>query len=212
MGKEDKARVRIFFSEIEGGNETIQDGLRSFAAALQKTFQPVIVRVIAGRLKDGDLPALENLQERVAEVISSDAVPSEIETAKAKSERSGTRSTKKQPRYTSVDIDFRPAGKESLKDFFTEKDPTKQQEKLIVVLYYLEKILKIERVSVSHVYAALKAIEERAPTDLAQTFRTISARKRWVNASDSSALTLTISGEQFVEHDLPAKTPVAVQE
>lgn len=41
-----KARVRVFFGEIEGDNETIRDGLRSIAAAVNKTFQsgPAVVR------------------------------------------------------------------------------------------------------------------------------------------------------------------------
>ena len=46
--KESRARVRVFFGEIEGDNETIRDGLRSIAAAVNKTFQQenVIVKVL----------------------------------------------------------------------------------------------------------------------------------------------------------------------
>lgn len=48
MKKSDKARVRVFFGEIEGDDVTIRDGLRSIAEAVNRTFQPDtrIVKVI----------------------------------------------------------------------------------------------------------------------------------------------------------------------
>lgn len=38
MKKDDKAKVRVFFGEIEGDNATIRDGLRSIAEAVNKTW------------------------------------------------------------------------------------------------------------------------------------------------------------------------------
>jgi hypothetical protein len=51
MAKESsKARIRVFFGEIEGDNETVQEGLRSIASAVQKTFQmSTLVKVLPAR-------------------------------------------------------------------------------------------------------------------------------------------------------------------
>lgn len=42
MKKDDKARVRVFFGEIEGDNESIRDGLRSIAQALRVAVDEMI--------------------------------------------------------------------------------------------------------------------------------------------------------------------------
>ena len=66
MAKENKARVRVFFGEIEGDNETIREGLQSIAAAVSKTFNsnPSIVKVLALKAEIND----EELVERLTQI------------------------------------------------------------------------------------------------------------------------------------------------
>jgi hypothetical protein len=44
----------------------------------------------------------------------------------------------------------------------------------------------------------------KVPVDIAQAVRNTSNRKGWLDSSDAEDLKVTTSGENFVEHDLPA--------
>lgn len=218
MKKNDKARVRVFFGEIEGDDATIRDGLRSIAEAVNRTFQPDtrIVKVItAGGNADPNLLAAEAEQEVIeadfAAVEAADSADSVSNGQKSKASRA-----RKAPSYSLVkDLDLRPEGKPSLVQFYQEKKPGEQQQQLTVVLYYLYRTLEIESVSVNHVYTSLKELSSlgvRVPTDIAQVFRQIANRKGWVDSSDAKALKTTVGGDNFVEHDLPSKGGVSQEQ
>ena len=69
MKKDDKARVRVFFGEIEGDNESLRDGLRSIAQAVNRTFQSDtrIVKVLTvGGVSDQKLTDELELGDRSA--------------------------------------------------------------------------------------------------------------------------------------------------
>jgi hypothetical protein len=64
-----KARVRVFFGEIEGDNESIREGLRSIAATLNKAFQtaPTIVQVLSAEKETNEKQLVEYVEEQLAE-------------------------------------------------------------------------------------------------------------------------------------------------
>lgn len=207
MAKGEKAKVRVFFGEIEGDNETVQDALRSIAAAVNKTFQPNIAAMRLPAVgdqsdKNGEHVTVGEgiMQTPYDDVEEVDGFqPTQSKAAKQTSKRS-----KKGPTYQHVkDLDLRPEGKTSLRDFFNEKRPREQQEKIVVVLYYLHRVLEMDGVTIHHVFSGLKDVGQRVPNDIAQTLRNIASRKGWVDSSDTSNLKTTVSGDNFVEHDLP---------
>jgi hypothetical protein len=75
MAKENKARVRVFFGEIEGDNETIRDGLRSITAAVNKTFhsQPPIVKMLAVDANVTDEELVEHVEQQLADASDGEA-------------------------------------------------------------------------------------------------------------------------------------------
>jgi hypothetical protein len=208
--KEDKARVRVFFGEIEGDNDTIRDGLKSIAEAVNKTFQQEtrIVRVLATSADVNQKNLVTEFEQKIIDVESEDIQDGETplfpEYAKPKSR---TSQPKKTPSYSLVkDLNLRPEAKKSLRDFFKEKTPTTQQDSLIVILYYLSRILELENISINHIYTGLKDLTEfgvRVPGDIAQVMRTTASKKGWLDTSDANSLKMAVSGDNFVEHDLP---------
>jgi hypothetical protein len=203
-----KARVRVFFGEIEGDNETIRDGLRSIAAAVNKTFNttPAIVRILTTENDMSEEQIAEHVQEQLA-VDSVEEVfePDQVRLSAPKAKNSVPSGKRKAPTYSLVkDLNLRPEGKKSLREFYAEKKPADQQQQLAVVVYYLHRILELPKVTTNHVYTGLKDVEERVPSFLPQAIRNVANRKGWVDSSNSEGLRTTVAGDNFVEKDLPA--------
>lgn len=204
--KDDKARVRVFFAEFEGDNQTIRDGLRSIAEAVNRTFQPetrVVQRITPGNVADkGRL-----LTEPEEQVIELDAEDDEDEDFEADKPKAKSARNRKPPSHSFVkDMNFRPEGKQSLREFYREKNPSDQQQTLTVILFYLQHTLGIEKVGFNHLFTGVKELSDfgvRTPPDIPATVRNIANRKNWIDSSNSDALKMTETGNNFVKHDLP---------
>ena len=123
--KGNKARVRVFFGEIEGDNETIRDGLRSIATAVNRTFQlestTVRVLTVGSDLDHKQLAAAvdQGLKEAQASEDPTESEPLEADMPRVKPSRS-----RKAPTYSFVkDLDLRPDGQVSLRQFYADKNP-----------------------------------------------------------------------------------------
>jgi hypothetical protein len=203
MPKDDKARVRVFFGEIEGDNDSIKEGLKSIAVAVGRTFAPNEIRIIKQlrNAGDGDNGNAEADDEQLVE----DVLGGDDESGSPSSEgkgRSGKAKTKP-PTYKTVgDLNLLPEGQQSLKDFFNEKKPKAQQEEFVVILFYLTHILKLTGITPNHIYTGFNEVEKQVP-QIQKMAATISNRKGWVDASDMNDLKLTTPGENFVKHKLP---------
>lgn len=103
------------------------------------------------------------------------------------------------------DLNLRPKGKESLRDFLAQKSPKDNQEILAVIVYYLQKVLTTNSISQDHIYTAFKEISKKVPTNIYMALIMTHKRKGWVETKNMSDLKMTIPGENFVEHDLPGK-------
>src|SRR5712671_2505999 len=130
----DKAKVRVFYAELEGNNESVQDALKTMlAVAMNRSSQPV--RVISEQpangkpavlLQQADVEEVEEASDRVEEV----EVPGEESAPPIARRPRGT--GKKVDRNAGLtfvpDLDFRPNGKQSLKEFLDQKSPKSDME------------------------------------------------------------------------------------
>ena len=106
------------------------------------------------------------------------------------------------------DLNLRPDGEKTLRDFYAEKSPESQTEQISVFVYYL-RIAKVPKITACHVYTCYKDVGVRPPNNLPQIIRnTGSSKKGWLDCSDAEALKITNLGETLVEHDLPATSVV----
>jgi hypothetical protein len=127
-------------------------------------------------------------------------------TVQKKNKSSKTKSTKQKEVVSIVkELNLRPKGKKSFKDFFAEKKPSSAQAFNTVAVYYLARVIEQQGISPSHVYTCYKEVSERPPVALPQSIRDTASLKGFIDSSDSHNLKLTTRGENFVEHDLPAK-------
>lgn len=200
MAKKDIGRVRILFAEVEGDNETIQEGLKAIGMAVSKAVQPntKIIKVLGQADTDDN-----NLTDIIDEAEALDEEEAlDISSNRSKSKRSNRPA--KPPSHSIVkDLNLQPEDKISLREFVDEKAPQTKQDLITVAIYYLSQTLEIEGITADHIYTCFKNVGEKIPANIPDTCRKI-ARKGWIDVSDSKNIKILIHGENFVEHDLPS--------
>lgn len=100
-----------------------------------------------------------------------------------------------------IDYDFRPAGKESLKDFFEKYKAKNNLEYNLVFIYYLQNIIGESTISVNHIYSCYRHLNISLPV-FPQTLIDTKHRKGWIDTSDLSNIRLVREGINFLEHEM----------
>lgn len=90
------------------------------------------------------------------------------------------------------------------REFYSEKMPRTNQERVTVCVYYINKILDQENVAPGHIVSCYREVNARIPQQIPQLFRDTTHRKGWIApGEETGSVNVTISGENLVEHDLP---------
>ncbi|MCX5769201.1 MAG: hypothetical protein NTZ09_02840 [Candidatus Hydrogenedentes bacterium] len=158
---------------------------------------------------EGEVPASQNLATRAKKTPTKrlKRAPKEITAENGKAAETRRRRKKSGTVALTMlpDLNLRPSKGRSLLDFVKEKSPKTNQELYIVLVYYLEKVLKESNIGLNHIYTCLKQLGRKIPAQLGSTLTTTAARSGRIDTSSLQNLTVTIHGENFVEHDLPPK-------
>lgn len=173
--------------------------------SVQKEIDPdtamkVIALVVGGQLPSGEgHPALDVEQS-----------PPKPPARRRGTKKRGASSKKARKRRRSSpgivkDLSTRPKGKKAFAEFASEKSPTTHQEKQVVAVYWLRKTAGVDGITVDHVNTCYQAAGWPRPKDLENALAVTAMRKGWLDTSDMSAIDITASGEDAVDHDLPKK-------
>lgn len=183
MDTKAKINLREGVVELEGSEEFVKKYLDEFKQLLNKSPIPIS--------SQQSFQPQQNYQKQ----------QQQIKPKQQKSSHKGVN-------VTPIPIDLKSANP-NLKDFFNEKfennNPNNNQEIITIFIYYLNKILEIEDVLPGHIVSCYNEIGLRKPLNIPQFFRDIPNRKGWIESSKktSGSVNITISGENFVKHDLP---------
>lgn len=125
-------------------------------------------------------------------------------TAQSGSEASPrkTRSGKKKTPSLVKDLNLRPPGLTSFRDFVAEKKPSNNHDRNVISVYYLEKIMELDTISVDHVFTAYREASWRIPSDVANSVALTAHRKGWIDSSNTEDLCVTAQGLNHVEQDM----------
>lgn len=93
------------------------------------------------------------------------------------------------------------------KDFYQEKLPKSNFETNAVAVYYLNKILGMSEVTLTHVYTCYDEVKRKQPKAFKQSFTDTKNKKGWLEFDDKGNLIIPHRGVVFVEHDLPPAKP-----
>jgi hypothetical protein len=103
------------------------------------------------------------------------------------------------------DLDFRPKGKQPLREFVAGKQPGSFYEKNLVAVAYLEEVLAIPAVGVGEVLAAYDECGWKPPTDPQNSLHQTSSHRKWLDTADMKAIRLTHRGRSMIQYDMPTK-------
>ncbi|MCU7493308.1 MAG: hypothetical protein HF300_15910 [Ignavibacteria bacterium] len=145
------------------------------------------------------------IQQLPVTIIDQPIAAAQEKTKIAKSSNGKSKSARKTTFSIVKEISLRPDGVKSFKEFVKEKDPKSDQEKCLVAVYYLKMNLNIENIDANYVFTCFKDAGWRTPANLTTTLTVLSSQKGWVDTSSLKSIVLTNLGEDYVEHDLPAK-------
>lgn len=213
-GGTDKGGMRILYVELNGSNASLQEGLRTLVAAMNKPVQvgaPVPRRLVASQTAAA--PAEE---EPAAELFNQEAGAvggAEVEAGQPAETSQGGGSRRKRGEGTKTDrnaginpvadLDFVPDSKPALKAFFAEKAPANDMEQILVLGYYIQHTIGVNAFGPGHILSAFKHVGKPIPVDLRQTMRNMKKGKVWFAFADVESVRLTTEGENVVEHELP---------
>ncbi|MGI0037944.1 MAG: hypothetical protein ACRD99_06270 [Nitrososphaera sp.] len=97
-------------------------------------------------------------------------------------------------------------GKVGLREFYAEKKPLNHYEKVAVFAYYLAKMNKQKEVKFGEILSCYEEVNEKKPSIL-DIIKNSLRYKGWLEqGAEKYSTRLSISGENFVKFDLPAKT------
>lgn len=104
-----------------------------------------------------------------------------------------------------TDLNLRPKGKDSLKDFAAKYDIKSGEELTLMIVYYLKEILKEQKVTINHIFTAYRELGEKIPQHFRQTLTNQKNRKNWIDVTDWEDIKYTIPGMNHMEHDIAKK-------
>lgn len=200
----DKAKVRVFFAEVEGNNESVQEALRTMVSAMSRP-----VRVISDQQTNDSVPPplqYVDTQEDDESANHSEQTQGfeehDTPTNNRKPRGSGRRYDRNAGLQLIPDLDFRPDGKESFKEFLSKKEPKNDIETALLAIYYMQNIMELDRIGPSHVMTAFKDATKPIPKDVRQTIRNAKNSKIWIDFSDIEELRTTSQGNNFVNYEM----------
>lgn len=207
VGGTDKAKVRVFFAEVEGNNDSVQEALKTMVSAMSRPVR--VVSNTGGAGRESALLHQTDLTEDVEEAVS-DAEEHEAESASedVSSSRRPRGTGKKTDRNAGIELvpnlEFRPSGKQSLKEFVDAKAPKNDLEAVVAVTHYMQHTMTLPKIGPNHVMTAFRDIGRAIPVDLKQTIRNVKKTKAWLSFSDIEDIKMTTQGDNLVMHDMGA--------
>jgi hypothetical protein len=91
----------------------------------------------------------------------------------------------------------------SFKSFHDEKKPGSAMEFNAVAVYYLQKLLGMNEVTLDHAYTCYEEVSRKPPGAFRQSFIDTKNREGWLEFDDSGHISIPHRGIVFVQHDLP---------
>lgn len=200
----EKAKVRVFFAELEGNNESVQEALKTMVSAMSRP-----VRIISDGRGNAKNPTMiesgesEAILDQIEDLSDSDVPDEDVVIQSVRKTRgTGTKKDRNAGLELVPNLNFRPDGQHALKDFFQLKSPSNDIEATLIFVYYLQKMMNVGKVGPSHVMTAFKEVGRAIPADLRQAIRNIKKTKMWLNFSDIEDVKMTTQGDNFVEHEM----------
>jgi hypothetical protein len=197
MAEQEDSRTNASFDSLLAEMPRIAEAVKVFPEALQTQAFDALMAELKGRtapIQTAETSGRKSKQRRAGR--SRPKEPGE----------DGKRTRRRALSPSAVrDLDLAPNGATSLKDFVAEKQPKTNHDKNVVSVYYLAEVLRLNGVTVDHVFTCYKDMRWREPGNLANSLALTANRKRFLDTASLDDIKLTPAGRNHVDHDLPPK-------
>lgn len=187
--------------ELLGKMPAIAKAVADFPEAVQQSAFDALMAAATGRTSPSAAPTPAQSRSKTRSRRANTAGKKKASTT----EKVGAKSRRvaaSQPKVVK-ELDLRPKGKTSFRDFVAAKNPMNNHDKHAVVIYYLSNEAGLPNVTSDHVFTAWREMNWRLPPDFNQSLRLTASKKRYLDTSNSEDLRLLSTGVNRVEHDLP---------
>jgi hypothetical protein len=171
----DVSKMKFMFFEIEGNDETLQEGFRAINTAL---------RGMAGRHDGGDhakaLQAIEPLP--VGPELSKEDL-SEAEEAGERPSRSRNSKQRILRSPDVLDLDLL-SGDVPLKAFLDRCNTEDTTKKYLLIAYWLKQYRNIQEVSMDHIHTGFRHMGWQTPKDAAYPLRIMKSQNQWFHKGE----------------------------
>jgi hypothetical protein len=99
-------------------------------------------------------------------------------------------------------------GRPSLVEFMDAKFPITNEERNLVFIHYLQNVVGLKSITADHIYTCYKAANIRTPLNIENSLEQTASQRHWIKIDKSGHLTLTATGKNYVENQLPKKTKI----
>ena len=200
----DKAKVRVFFAELEGNNDSVQEALRTMVSAMGRPVRIVSEQRVGS--KTTTLLEDSTVEEDDESLVEENETGETFDNSDGPATRAPRGSGKKVDRNAGLqlvpNLNFRIEGETPFKQFATEKNTKNDQELVLVALYYMQHIMTLPKIGPSHLLTAFKDVNKPIPSDLRQTIRNAKNKRIWLNYSDIEDIKTTTQGDNAVLHEI----------
>ena len=128
---------------------------------------------------------------------------SEASKTRVKRKR-GSNSKQKRKALPTIDknLNLKPKGKKSFRDFCEDKKPTIIGHQHVASVHYLKNELGVSKVSINQVYTCFKDMSWKLPADFRNSLHQ-AANKGWLDSGEGDDIKVTTVGENLIDHELP---------
>lgn len=124
-----------------------------------------------------------------------------IGSEKPKSSKKGT----SQKFQILKDLNLRPSDKAHLTDYVKEFEIKSNGDRIIVIVNYLKEVLKVEKVTIDHLYTAFFVLKCKIPTSFYQVVINTQSRSQWLDFEKVDDINLSTQGLNRVRLDINKK-------
>lgn len=103
------------------------------------------------------------------------------------------------------DLNLRPSDKIQLTDYIKEFEIKSNGDRIIVIVNYLKEILKVEKVTIDHIYTAFFVLKCKIPTAFYQVVINTQSRSQWLDFEKVDDINLSTQGLNRVRLDINKK-------
>jgi hypothetical protein len=99
-------------------------------------------------------------------------------------------------------LNLRPEGKESLKDFAENYNMDSTPARILIVVYYLKEILELDDINLNHIYTGFDKLNIRVPKSLYQLVSDTKNKSGWLEFETMDNIGLSVQGRNTIKYDL----------